>query len=577
MTISALPFGDFSLPMEVWEDSTRHFTNAAIPLGTFAIGVAGAVLAILTALAACRWISRRMALAREAENRFRVLAEAIPEIVWAALPGSGLEYCNQRLCELTGMSLDQLLGWGWKSALHPDDLPVAMQNWQKGAQTGEPIEAEYRFRTAAGDFRWFLVRAIPLRDSEGRIARWFGSSVDIDNQIRHQQVLEEEVRQHTDALLEANFALESEMRERNLVQQELNEQNERMVKELTERSDRATTLAKMAELLQSCSEIKEIFSVVSGMAPRIFPNLRGAVLLFESSRELLEVVASWADYPLTAPVFGGQDCWALRTGHMHVVEVGDRTALCNHIGAAENPYCCLPLISQGEAIGVLHLQALDQKSLQNSILLHANMFADQVGLSISNLRLREALRNQSIRDPLTGLFNRRYMEETLEREIRRAVRCEQSLGLLLLDLDHFKKFNDTHGHDAGDTVLREAAAFFMRSVRAEDIVCRFGGEEFVIILPMADLKATCARADRIRTKLRELMVLHQGRSLGMVTVSVGVSALPDHGTSRSALLEAADAALYRAKREGRDRVVATDPIEATEPSPLAIGTGVSAK
>jgi diguanylate cyclase (GGDEF)-like protein len=151
----------------------------------------------------------------------------------------------------------------------------------------------------------------------------------------------------------------------------------------------------------------------------------------------------------------------------------------------------------------------------------------------------------------------------MEREIRRAVRSEQGLGVLILDLDHFKKFNDTHGHDAGDTVLRETASFLLQSVRAEDIVCRFGGEEFVVILPVADLKVTQARAERIRSRLREMTVMHQGQSLGIVTVSVGVAELPQHGVSAKELLEAADAALYRAKREGRDRVaLAAEPISA---------------
>jgi len=186
------------------------------------------------------------------------------------------------------------------------------------------------------------------------------------------------------------------------------------------------------------------------------------------------------------------------------------------------------------------------------------------GFRWRNLRLREALHTQSIKDPLTGLYNRRYLTEILEREIRRAVRAEQSLGILILDLDHFKKFNDTYGHEAGDTVLREAALFFSKSIRIEDVVCRFGGEEFVIILPTADLNASHARAERIRSKLHELTVLHQGQSLGLITVSVGVASLPAHGTSSKELFDAADAALYRAKREGRDRVVDADTVLASE-------------
>ena len=213
---------------------------------------------------------------------------------------------------------------------------------------------------------------------------------------------------------------------------------------------------------------------------------------------------------------------------------------------------------------MLHFQMIGPDELSQPVLLVAKMFAEQVSLSIANIRLREELRNQSIRDPLTGLYNRRYLEETMEREIRRAVRSEQGLGVLMLDLDHFQKFNDTHGHDAGDTVLRETAWFLLKSVRAEDLVCRFGGEEFVVILPVADLKVTQARAERIRTKLHELTVMHQGQSEGMVTVSVGVAELPQHPTSHHELLGAADAALYRAKREGRDRVAVAETPLASE-------------
>ena len=509
----------------------------------------------------------------EEDPRFRTLAEALPQIVWTAIPGKGVDYCNRRWYELTGFTDLQTLGWGWANALHPDDRPVALENWEKCRLTGEAFEMEYRLLNATGGFRWHLVRATPMRDSDGIIVKWFGACADIDDQIRNQQVLEEQIRQHTSALMDANTRLQSEMRERALAQQELNLQNERMVRELTKRSNRATNLAKMAELLQSCTEVKDAFSVVAGMAPKVFPELRGAVHLLNASRESLEVTALWEDCTLPDAVFRPQDCWALRTGHMHVVLAGDHSAECAHVASPDHSYICLPLLAHGEAIGVLHFQMIECGEVPQPILLTVNMFAEQVGLSVANIRLREALRIQSIRDPLTGLYNRRYLEEMLERETRRAVRAEQGLGVLMLDLDHFKKFNDTYGHDAGDTVLRETAAFLLKSVRAEDIVCRFGGEEFLVILPVADLKTTHARAERIRSKLRELTVLHQGQSLGMVTVSVGVAELPHHGTTPKELIEAADAALYRAKKEGRDRVVVATPspsIIELQPNPLAL-------
>lgn len=491
----------------------------------------------------------------ETECDFRLLAESIPQIIWTAVPGAGIDYFNPRFYDLTGLTPQDALGWEWQKILHPDDLPLAMQNWKNSRETGMAYDVEYRLRTAAGDFRWHLCRAVPLRDSNGVIVKWYGSCTDIDDQMQHEQELENQIKKHVEALMDTNSRLQSEMQERALVQQELNLQSERMLQELTERSNRSISLAKTAELLQGSTNVNDACSVLAGMAPRIFPEFCGAVLLLNDSRELLEVAGKWSGCSLPANAFGPQDCWALRTGHEHVVLAGDHTAECSHVPAEHGLYICLPLSAHGDLIGVLHFQTIKGDELTDSTLAVAHMFAEQVALCILNLRLHEALRNQSIRDPLTGLYNRRYLQEMMERETRRAVRAEHGLGMLMLDLDHFKRFNDTFGHDAGDTVLRETAAFLLKSVRAEDIVCRFGGEEFVVILPAADLRVAQARADRIRSRLRELPVMHQGRSLGMVTVSIGVAELPEHGTTPEQLLEAADAALYRAKREGRDRVV----------------------
>lgn len=180
--------------------------------------------------------------------------------------------------------------------------------------------------------------------------------------------------------------------------------------------------------------------------------------------------------------------------------------------------------------------------------------------------LASALKTQSVRDPLTGRYNRRYLEETLEREVRRAGRAVQALDVLMIDLDYFKTFNDTYGHEAGDSVLRETASLLSAGIRAEDFVCRFGGEEFVIVLPTADKEASRARAERLRLKMRGLTVMHQGRSLGMVTISVGVAAFPEHGTSPKELMAAADAALYQAKRGGRDQVAMALPKPVDEPT-----------
>lgn len=427
---------------------------------------------------------------------------------------------------------------------------------------------EYRIRRADGVDRWFIARANPLRDDEGRIIQWVGTCTDIEEQKHNQQLLEQQIKERTEELGEANARLQQEMQERDSARQELDRQNEKMLLDLTARSQRATQLAKMAEMLQSCISKEEVFAAALGFAPKVFTG-RGAVALLNAERNLVEVAGSWHDCHLPVPVFEPSACWALRTAQPHLVVAGDTTARCAHASGVKNTYLCIPILAQGEALGIMHFQATDDApTLGDSELWFKTTFAGQVGLSVANIRLREALRAQSIKDPLTALYNRRYLTEMLEREIRRAVRAEQSLGILMLDLDHFKKFNDTYGHDAGDTVLRETALFLSNSIRMEDFVCRYGGEEFVVILPTADLNASHARAERMRSKLRELVVLHQGQSLGMITVSIGVAALPQHGTSSKALLEAADAALYRAKREGRDRVAVAEPRLTADEQPL---------
>jgi diguanylate cyclase (GGDEF)-like protein len=361
-------------------------------------------------------------------------------------------------------------------------------------------------------------------------------------------------------LADVNTRLQEEMLEKDFARNELDLQNERMMGELKKRSERATMLAKMGELLQSCINRDEVFAAALGFAPKIFPAARGAVVLLNPGRSLAEVIGSWTDCQLPMTEFEPMACWALRTGHPHLVVAGDTTAPCAHAEGVKNTYLCIPILAQGETLGILHLQSTDESpQLEASELSFKTTFAGQVGLSIANIRLREALRTQSVRDALTGLYNRRYLEEVLDREIRRAGRAAQPLGILMIDLDHFKRFNDTYGHDAGDAVLRETAAFLLKNVRAEDFVCRFGGEEFFVILPTADLDGSRARAERLRSKMRELTIMHQGKSLGMITLSVGVATFPAHGMSPKELMAAADGALYEAKRGGRDQVAVASP------------------
>jgi diguanylate cyclase (GGDEF)-like protein/PAS domain S-box-containing protein len=507
----------------------------------------------------------------ESALHLRTLVEAIPQMIWTATADGSRDYVNQRWCDYTGLSLEQATGHGWEAAIHADDLDLCRRKWGDCIRTGEAAELEYRLRRAAdGTYHWHLARALALRNPEGNVVRWFGTCTNIDDQKHSQEILEQQIKERTEELTAVNENLKREMWEREQIQNDLDQQNVTMVAEITKRSERTVLLSKMGKLLQSAIHMDEAVSIILGFAPKIFPDFRGALILVDAARSLLEVKGSWAACKMPAgPTFDMCSCWALRTGQRHFVEVGDHTAPCAHANTATDPYLCVPIMTQEGAAGILHLQAiLDARDPFESELLIANSFAEQVGASIANLKLQEALRQQSTSDALTGLYNRRYLEESLERELRRAARAKQPLSLVMFDLDHFKTFNDTFGHEAGDAVLREMGASLARTARAEDISCRFGGEEFLLILPGTSLEGARTRAERVRSQARKLAVMHQGRPLGIITVSLGVAAFPAHGLSAKELIASADAALYRAKKEGRDRVAVA---EAAESSAAAAG------
>jgi diguanylate cyclase (GGDEF)-like protein/PAS domain S-box-containing protein len=536
------------------------------------VGISASAFLVLGGAIALSFLYRFIALhrgdldiARERELYFHTMAEAVPEIIWTANRDGEDDYFNQKCFDYTGKTLDQLQGSAWSDIVHPDDIDSCFSRWQNALRTGESYDVEYRLRAKDGSYRWFLGRANPIRNAEGEIVKWFGTCTDIENQKQNQQVLEEQILERTAQLADMNTRLQEEMIEKDFARNELDQQNERMMNELQKRSERATMLATMGELLQSCISRDEVFAAALGFAPKIFPTARGAVALLDVSRSRAEVLGSWSECQLPMMEFEPTECWALRTGHPHLVVAGDLTAPCAHAAGVKNTYLCIPILAQGETLGVLHLQATDEAPQLNTAELSFNTtFAGQVGLSIANIRLREALHTQSVRDALTGLYNRRYLEEVLDREVRRAGRAGQSMGILMLDLDHFKRFNDTYGHDAGDAVLRETAGFLLKNVRAEDFVCRFGGEEFVVILPTADAEGSRARGEKLRSTMRELTILHQGKSLGMVTISVGVATFPTHGMSPKELMAAADVALYEAKRGGRDQVAVASPAKVNQ-------------
>jgi len=337
----------------------------------------------------------------------------------------------------------------------------------------------------------------------------------------------------------------------------------RSVQELEQHNREIALLSEMNDHLQVCQDQQETFPIIARYGAKLFPGTAGCLYLYKASRVYLEQIASWGDRLNSDPIFNPEDCWALRMGKTHRMARDDQSVDCHHrTDSNGSTYICEPLTAQGEVIGLLHIQFTDLEELTDSskhTTLNATAnrliatLAENMAMALSNLSLREVLRLQSIRDPLTGLFNRRYMEETFERELGRVQRNQAGLTVIMFDVDHFKKYNDSFGHHAGDAVLNQLGTFLKSNVRTEDIPCRYGGEEFILIMPGLSAEGALRRAEAVRTGIADMTIEHKGQPLNNITVSMGVAAFPIHGETAKAIIQAADEALYRAKRNGRNR------------------------
>lgn len=317
-------------------------------------------------------------------------------------------------------------------------------------------------------------------------------------------------------------------------------------------------LSRYAGMLQSCVRTDEAVRLAAQHFARLLPGVGGTLYRIRSSQDYAEEVANWGAHALySSAMFPLEACWALRRGQPHLHLAHEEVLACTHIdqpAMQRTPStACIPLIAQGNQMGLLYLSSADDEFLDRLDL--AETAAEQLSMALSNLDLQERLRIQSIREPLTGLFNRRYLEESLSRELARCERRGLPLSLMMLDLDHFKTFNDLHGHVGGDALLAGFGQLLQLHSRHEDIACRYGGEEFTLIMPEADLQAACERAEAIRVAVEAMRIRHLGQELPPVTVSIGVASFPLNGRDGDSLLRSADKALYRAKREGRNQVV----------------------
>lgn len=463
---------------------------------------------------------------KDTEEQFRALFELAPVGIARIDAAGKLIDANRALQEMAGYTIEELRGRSITDFSPPEDVTALTADCRDlFSGKRERYEAERRYYRKDGSLVWADVTASVVRDALG-------------------------------APLYA-IAMVENVSERRLAEEALRQTNERLtgwVTELEQRTREIGLLSEMGDLLQACRSADEAYAVIGRMARQLFPTGSGSVCVIAEQSNLLEVVVTWGS-PVGERLFAPDECWALRRGRVHLVQDFQVGLVCRHMQRpVTSSYMCLPMMAQGEILGLLNLSLPEPGRLSEPKQRLAMTVAEHISLALANLKLQETLRSQSIRDPLTTLFNRRYMEESLDREMRRAVRGSHPVSIIMLDLDYFKRFNDLFGHEAGDMLLREVGNVLQRSIRGGDIACRYGGEEFTLILPQVSLLDAAQRAEQIRDAIKRLNLEHRRTPLGPVTVSLGVAVFPDHGPNGEAVLRAADAALYQAKTRGRDRV-----------------------
>ena len=344
------------------------------------------------------------------------------------------------------------------------------------------------------------------------------------------------------------------------IQQHLSAEQGQLEDHVASRTREIELLQRLANMLAACNSLVEAQQVVEDIIPRILGDVNGAISMIRSSRNQLEVKLDWGGQWPSASSYAPEECWALRKGKFHLANDKYVSLPCAHMHeVGTDQTLCIPLIAHGNTIGMMHLYMGKQNELGEEMMQLAFTVGEHLGLALANLDLQEKLREQAVRDPLTGLHNRRYLEESIGNELMRAKRHKQQLSVLMLDMDHFKRFNDTFGHDAGDYVLKSLATLLSNAMRSEDILCRIGGEELAVLLPHTSVEAAIEVGNKLCAQVRDMHLKFNDTPLGKLTLSVGASTFPVDAEEAEVLLKLADTALYCAKENGRDQCRHTNP------------------
>lgn len=442
-------------------------------------------------------------------------------------------WLNDAFTAMSGYSLEDLRGTEPGTLLQGRDTdPEAARAISQAASHRRDVRVEILNYARDGRPYWVDLRLTPVCDASGQLTHFISVMRDITER------------------------------------KDLERRNEEMSQAEEMRQSERQLLAQTSEWLYSAKSLDELLMVVNRAMHTLIPEADGALYIYANSRNTLDLATSWGTAPDFATHIAPDDCWALRRGRAYAFGQKPIEFPCDHVHDSATPYFCLPIIAHGETIGLLHvsfagfeeggmLRHLRAEVLRNRWDLSL-ICAEQISLAIANVRLRQELHDQSVRDPLTGLWNRRWFLDAAHRELSRALATGAAMALISIDVDHFKRFNDHHGHDAGDCVLRAVGELMKTHYSDRFCPCRIGGEEFVVLCVDTDAPAAAARAEAFRAAIADVRVRYDGVMLPAITVSAGVASFPDGGSSVLDLLKVADHALYQAKDRGRNRVERAD-------------------
>jgi diguanylate cyclase (GGDEF)-like protein/PAS domain S-box-containing protein len=471
-------------------------------------------------------------------------------------------YWNREAASLYGFSAQEAIGKSLRG-LHAADLSEAdYARVLERVRAGRPTASFAERRKKNGEVVRVALKTAPLLDTHGQLVGEITIARDITTLHRTEEALhaaQATLHAKLAAIRDANRRLTREIAARRKADSAMRRNNQALaatVRQLESIHRDGADLSHMAELLQACTQRSEAYAIVRETGAQLFPDSSGSLFIYRESRDVLEHVTSWGSGQAPEKTLVPDECWALRLGNAHFAP-RKGTVRCRHAHDDTESYVCMPIQGQGQILGLFHIaidvSARTRRPAQDAEL-RLRAMTDRVGPALANLKLRDSLRQMALRDGLTGLYNRRYLEDVFGRELHRAERSGKPISVIMIDIDNFKLFNDKHGHDAGDFVLSAVARAISNNIRPSDIACRYGGEELAVVLPETNLECARDRAERILRAIRDINLAHAGQTLPAPTASFGVAVYPEHGAKPAELLKAVDQALYRAKREGRDRV-----------------------